>query len=303
MQPLITRRAFGAGAIGLPLAATFPADRAIAASATSIHRFDQAIPFPVNAYLVEGPEGVVAIDSTLTVTAAKALRRQLDQLGKPLKAVLLTHPHPDHYAGLGILTDGLDVPIVAIAGVDDVARRDDAEKDAVIGPMFGDEWPAKRVFPNQRIADGATLEFGPGLRFRAIDIGPAESPHDSVFVLEGEDSAFVGDLAYSLMHAYMADGQNDAWRQAIARLSEELPEDMVLYVGHGPPTTPGLFAWQRIYLDRFEAALRDADWRDPATASETVVAAMKEYLPTDDLVFLMQLSIEPNARRFGLLTR
>jgi glyoxylase-like metal-dependent hydrolase (beta-lactamase superfamily II) len=302
MQPHLTRRTFGAGAVGIPLAATMTFGPAHAADETAtIHRFDQAIPFPVNAYLIEGREGIVVVDATLTVTSAKGLRRQFDAVGKPLRAVLLTHPHPDHYAGLGILTAGLNVPIVATAGVADVTRRDDGQKNAIIGPMFGDEWPVQRVFPNETATDGDWLDFGPGLRFRVVDIGPAESFHDSLFLLEGRPAAFVGDLAYGLMHSYMADGENDAWRQAIDRLSHELPEDMVLYVGHGAPTTPGLFAWQRTYLDKFEAALRSADWSDPETATAGVVATMKDYLPTDNLVFLMQLSVEPNARRLGLL--
>jgi hypothetical protein len=168
--------------------------------------------------------------------------------------------------------------------------------------MFGDEWPAKRVFPNERIGDGEALDFGPGLTFRVVDIGPAESFHDSIYFLEGSrPAAFVGDLVYSLMHPYMADGHNDDWRRVIARLSNELPEDLILHVGHGEPTTRILLAWQRVYLDRFDAALRAADWTDPAAATEDVLATMQDYLPTQDLVFLMQRSIEPNAKRLGLM--
>jgi hypothetical protein len=72
-------------------------------------------------------------------------------------------------------------------------------------------------------------------------------------------------------------------------------------VGHGVPTTPGLLTWQRSYLDRFEASVRAADWRDIKTASASVVVAMKDYLPTDQLAFLMQLSIEPTAHRLDVL--
>src|SRR5215831_17790916 len=53
-----------------------------------------------NAYLVETPRSVVAIDTTLSNTDSKALRAKLDALGKPLVAVLLTHGHPDHYNGI-----------------------------------------------------------------------------------------------------------------------------------------------------------------------------------------------------------
>jgi glyoxylase-like metal-dependent hydrolase (beta-lactamase superfamily II) len=303
MNSQLTRRGVGAALLATPFSLmALPVFGAEKANSPTIHRFEQKTPYPVNAYIVEGADGVVVVDATLTVTSALALRKAVDALGKPLRAVLLTHPHPDHYAGLSGLTDGLDVPIVAIAGVDDVVRRDDAAKDHVLGTMFGKEWPKHRVFPNQRISEGTRLNYGAGLAFQTVDIGPAESLHDSLFLLEGERPvAFAGDLAYSLMHSYMADGQSDKWRKAMERVTSEFPETMLLMVGHGAPTTTGLLTWQRNYLDRFEAAIHAADWHDVKAASAAVAGAMNAYLPTDQLAFLMQLSIEPTARRLGVL--
>jgi hypothetical protein len=40
----------------------------------------------VNAYLVETPDGVVAVDGRLTVSDGRALRSRLDELGRPLLA-------------------------------------------------------------------------------------------------------------------------------------------------------------------------------------------------------------------------
>ena len=241
MSRSVTRRTVGAGILATPLALVGASAVAGGASAESrIHRFDQKVPFPVNAYIVEGADGVVVVDATLTNSSSAELRRRADALGKPIRAALLTHPHPDHYAGLGNLVTGLDIPIVALSGVDDIVRRDDTLKANMVGPMFGDEWPKHRVFPNQRIADGERLDFGHGLAFRVVDIGPAKSFHDSIFILDGERPvAFIGDLIYDLMHPYMADGENDAWRRAIARLQSEFSEDTLLFVGHGAPTTPG----------------------------------------------------------------
>jgi glyoxylase-like metal-dependent hydrolase (beta-lactamase superfamily II) len=208
---------------------------------------------------------------------------------------------PDHYAGLGNVVSGLDVPILSVAGVNEVARRDDAFKSEVIGGMFGAEWPRHRVFPNAIVKDGDVVAFG-AMRFEVRDIGPAESHHDSMFVLQGAGRhVFAGDTAYGLMHAFMADNENPSWKRAIARVQSELPEDAIMHIGHGPPITPGFLRWQAAYLDIFETALRRADWSDASAAQASVTAAMCGYLPSEELLFLMQLSILPNAERLGLV--
>jgi glyoxylase-like metal-dependent hydrolase (beta-lactamase superfamily II) len=263
-----------------------------------IHRFDQRVPFPVNAYIVEGRQSCVAVDGLLTVSASRALRQKIGELGKPLKAVLLTHPHPDHYAGLVNVADE-GTPIYAIETVAEIARGDDPVKNAIVGPMFGDEWPMQRVFPNCIARAGATLEFDQDLRFDVVDIGPAESKHDSLFVLNGEQ-IFVGDVIYSGMHAYLADGMLNEWRAALDKLAATLPEDAVLYPGHGVPVTVAAARWQRAYIDIFEVAVRSADWSAPERAEAEVISRMKAFLPVDDLLFLMQLSIAPTAKSFGL---
>jgi glyoxylase-like metal-dependent hydrolase (beta-lactamase superfamily II) len=123
------------------------------------HRSEEA-GTPVNAYLVEGADGVVAVDATLTAPGGRALRLRADALGKALLGVVITHAHPDHYGGLVELVAGLDVPVYATALVGEVIRRDDPVKEAILRPMFGDLWPARRAFPSQIAADGETIAFG-----------------------------------------------------------------------------------------------------------------------------------------------
>src|SRR5262245_9096253 len=74
--------------------------------------------FRVDAYLVETPKGVVAVDASMLVSEAKKLRAKLDALNKPLLAVLVTHAHPDHVNGIGILTAGTQAKVIALANVD-----------------------------------------------------------------------------------------------------------------------------------------------------------------------------------------
>lgn len=260
-----------------------------------VHRVE-ANAFPVNAYLVETPNGVVAVDSLLAVSDARRLRGRLESLGKPLLAVLVTHPHPDHYAGLTELVTGRDVPILATEGVAHVIRRDDAEKETVLRPMFGDEWPRERTFPNRTIEGGETVTFD-DVSFRVLDIGPGESPHDSIWVVEGEPSvAFVGDVVYNHMHGYLADGHHAAWLRNLERVRGLFAADTVFYVGHGEPATPALIDWQAGYIRAFLDAVRATD-AGGDTAVEQVTGPMREYLPAEDLLFLMQLSVEPVRER------
>ena len=300
----ITRRTaltagLGASAVGILGQSARAQDTS---NGTRVIRFEQAAPFPVNAYIVESSDGVVVVDATLTNTSSLALRAEVEATGKPLRGVLLTHAHPDHYAGLGNLTAGLEVPIVSVPGVRDVALRDDSSKDALIGGMFGAEWPQNRVFPTETASDAETLEFGEGLKFDVMDIGPAESFHDSLFVLQGEHPhVFAGDLAYGLMHPYMADNTNPDWTKALERLQSDLDEAAILYIGHGQPVTPGFLSWQASYLTRFEEVLKSQDWSNVDAATAAASAAMRDYLPQDHLAFLMELSVAPNAKRLGLI--
>jgi glyoxylase-like metal-dependent hydrolase (beta-lactamase superfamily II) len=66
-----------------------------------------------NAFVVESNNGVVVIDSTLTVSESKSLRGRLESIGKPLLAVILTHPHPDHVADVtNLVRTSTDILII-----------------------------------------------------------------------------------------------------------------------------------------------------------------------------------------------
>ena len=243
----------------------------------------------VNSYLVEGAEGVVAIDAPLLLSDGRAFRARLEALRKPLLGVLVTHPHPDHYNTIGELLAGQDVPVIAHRDVDREIREKDAAKRAQWGPMFGDEWPASATFPSRTVADEESVEFG-DLRLTAWDFGACESESQTVWLLNGGDNAFVGDLAFNNTHAYLADGHTKVWLNAIDRAQEALTGVYTLYVGHGTSTGVDVLADQRRYLLMVREAIgRVAVDRAELSEDETdrVVRLMERYLPTAPLSWLV----------------
>jgi glyoxylase-like metal-dependent hydrolase (beta-lactamase superfamily II) len=275
-----------------------------AESQVTVHRFEAGL-LPVNAYLIETRAGVVVVDATLGVSDGRALRSRVEALGKPLAGVIITHSHPDHYGGVTSLLAGTDAPVFAVAGVNEVIRRDDAAKERILRPMFGDEWAATRTFPNRIIRGGERVTIGDAV-FAVTDLGPGESPHDSLWRVESEGppQAFVGDLVYSHMHAFLADGFYDRWLLNLERAKRELPADATLFMGHGQPVAGhAILDWQANYIDRFVDVLRSAVERDGLEGdalADAVTAIMKAFLRSEDLLFLLRLSIEPMRARLAL---
>ena len=272
--------------------------------AITVHRCEASL-FPVNAYLVETSTSVIVVDATLGVSDGKSLRSRVEALKKPLAAVIITHAHPDHYGGVSPLLADTEVPVYAVAGVNEVIRRDDAAKEQILRPMFGDEWPATRTFPNRFVRGGERVSIADAV-FAVTDLGPGESPLDSLWRLEsdGAPQVFIGDLAYSHMHAFLADGFCDRWLVNLEQAAREVPADAMLFMGHGQPVAgQAILDWQANYIRRFLDVLRTAVERDGLhgdALKDAVTAQMKKFLPTDDLLFLMQLSVEPMCVRLGL---
>lgn len=244
--------------------------------------------FLTNAFLVETSRSLVAVDSMMTVSDARELRRRANAVGKPLRAVLITHGHPDHYNGTGELLNGLGkVPVIATANVALAMRRIDDAKEIQWRPVFGEEWPMERVFPDQIVKDREIVFFD-GVPFTVRELGPGES-HCDLFWTVGTSrrAVFVGDMVFGGVHSFMNDGHSSEWLASLDVLEKELSEVETLYTGHGNAGRPvDLIYAQRRYLHHYRNAVRDLSKGRSSLdgeAKQELVRAMKAILPTDAL--------------------
>ena len=244
--------------------------------------------FLTNAFLIETSGSLVAVDAMMTVSDARNLRRRADIIGKPLRSVLITHGHPDHYNGVGELLMGLgNIPVIATESVDRTMRRIDDAKEIQWRPVFGEEWPKERVFPDRLVSDRETLLFD-GVPFTVRELGPGES-HCDLFWTVGtsRQAVFVGDVVFGGVHSFMNDGHSLDWLSSLDVIEKELQGVGTLYTGHGNPGPPmDLVASQRRYLLHYRKTVRNLSKGKSSLSAEAkkdLIRAMKEVLATDAL--------------------
>ena len=87
--------------------------------------------------------------------------------------------------------------------------------------------------------DGETLEFA-GFRFRVLAT-PGHTSGSVCYLAEGEDALFAGDTLFeeSLGRTDFPTGSVQEIVASISQVLFALPEDTMVYPGHGNPTTIG----------------------------------------------------------------
>lgn len=211
-----------------------------------------------NAYIIESQNGVVVIDSTLTVNESKALRSELDSIDKPLLAIILTHPHPDHVAGVTNLVTSPDVPVISLESIARIMNATEEAKRIQWTPVFGKEWISRWTYPNQYVKDLDSVTFD-GLTYKVYDFGPGgDSDANSIWVLEnGPNVAFVGDLVFNGFHPYIADDHISDWLENIEKARLLLANVSTIYPGHGRAGSLDLLESQKKYLLAYSDAIKE----------------------------------------------
>ncbi len=181
-----------------------------------------------NCYVVGGKDGIVIVDPG---GSSPHLLDAIEKDSRKVAAILLTHGHFDHIAGVDGLVKKYQVPVYAL----------DKEKEMLTDPSnnLAADLGGESVTIESEItyfSEGDVLEAG-GLSFETIWV-PGHSYGGCCYYVKDEGVLFSGDTLFcgSIGRSDFPGGDMKALVDALKQKVMILPDETKVLPGHGPGT-------------------------------------------------------------------
>lgn len=189
--------------------------------------------FMSNAGFVVTGDGVVVFDALGTVPLARkmlGLIRQITPL--PVKRVIVSHYHADHFYGLQVFKEQ-GAEIWAHTNARGLTRTEAAlqrleQRKQDLFPWVDEH--TRFIDPDVYLEDDADFALG-GVHFGIRHVGPAHSAEDLAMFVQEDGVLYAGDLVFKGRVPYVGDADSAAWLASLDKLTAMKPKVMV--PGHG----------------------------------------------------------------------
>ncbi len=254
--------------------------------------------FMSNAGFVVTRDGVVVFDALASPPLAEKLLGVIRTITRqPIKRVIVSHYHADHFYGLQVFK-AQGAEIWAHRAAEGATRTEEAsqrlaQRKEALFPWVDDN---TQLLEADHFVDGDTdFEMG-GLHFALRHVGPAHSSEDLAMLVREDGVLYAGDIVFRGRVPFVGDADARAWIVALDKLIAIHPK--VLVPGHGAPSrTPRAdLVFTRDYLTYlrarmgaaarnlipFDEAYEKTDWSKyramPAFNEANRVNAYNQYL-------------------------
>lgn len=191
-------------------------------------------PFAENTYLLTKEEQALVIDPGFTsLDEFNRLQSVLASKNLDLQAVLLTHAHVDHVLGLSTLLNRHEVPVY-LSDKDRYLWKNYTSQAAIFGFQVQDFDLDPEVLP---VKDRWQIgDFSFDVRYT-----PGHAPDHVSLYNKHSEIVIAGDALFKegVGRTDLYKGDMEVLKKSIREQLYILPEETVVYPGHGPETTIG----------------------------------------------------------------
>jgi hydroxyacylglutathione hydrolase len=189
-------------------------------------------PFQENCYIIGDAEsGVGALIDPGDEAARIAMA--VEETGLEIGSIIVTHAHIDHVGAVVGLVDEYACPVLMHAEAEPMLEGLPTQA-MMMGLRFGNVPTVDR-----HVADEEVVEVG-DLRFRSL-YTPGHAPGHLAFYVEDERLVLSGDALFagSVGRVDLPGGSMEVLMRSIEESLLTLPDETIVYPGHGPRTTIG----------------------------------------------------------------
>jgi len=189
-------------------------------------------PFQENCYIIgDEDSGTGAVLDPGDEAARIAMA--VEQTGLEIGSIIVTHAHIDHVGAVAALVDEYACPVLMHAEAEPMLNQLPTQA-MMMGLRFG-KVPSVDLY----IDDEEVLEVG-DLRLRSL-YTPGHAPGHLAFYVEDEGLVLSGDALFagSVGRVDLPGGSMEVLMRSIEERLLTLPDETIVYSGHGPRTTIG----------------------------------------------------------------
>ena len=208
-----------------------------------------------NSHIIETENELRVIDAQMTFSSAKKLKAYIDTLKKPLKAVILSHNHPDHWFGAEIFA-GDKTPVLASANTAADLAKGGGRYIKVMKKKLKDDMPNSVIKPTGVVKLGAQSWDGEEV---IVEEYTEHESHNSILIKLPKHGVMIGqDLFYNNMFLVASERKrNMNWIEVLKGFqAKEAKTYKTILVGHGKNTTPEVFQQDIDYLMALEDVMK-----------------------------------------------
>lgn len=182
----------------------------------------------------QGSDAVIVDPGCYDRSEQLALKQFVSEKGLNVHAILNTHCHLDHIFGNAFCVETFQVDL--ITHKDEMFTLGLAERSA---QMYGFPGFEPSPDPNRFVVDHERIQFG-ALEFQVI-FAPGHSIGHIAFYNEAHKVLIGGDILFkgSFGRTDLPGGSMEILKKSIHERMFTLPDETVVYPGHGPATTIG----------------------------------------------------------------